>query len=161
MRDFTISLDGSLDPADRADIVQDVFHAILNNLGSFRRDRPGDKFRAWLWTITRNKTRDHFRRRARHPGPIGGTDAQQQIENATLIEPNPSNADSENLLVHRALDVIRGDFADQTWQAFWRAAVDGQKAADVAEDLGMTKGAVRQAQYRVLRRLRDELDGFE
>ena len=153
-----------IQPSDAPDIVQDVFRALLNNLERFRLDRPGDKFRAWLWTITKNKVRDHFRRRVTRPGPIGGTDAQhqfQQVPEATPGEPSLSDAQAENLLVHRAIDLIRGEFADKTWQAFWRATVDGQTAADIAEDLGMTKGAVRQARYRVLRRLRQELDAFE
>jgi DNA-directed RNA polymerase specialized sigma24 family protein len=33
-------------------------------------------------------------------------------------------------------------------------------AAEVGVELGMAKGAVRQAKYRVLRRLREELDGL-
>jgi len=153
-----------IQPSDASDIVQDVFCATLKSLESFRRERPGDKFRAWLWTITKNKVRDHLRRRAARPEPIGGTDAQrqfQQISDAIPGEPSLSGTHLENQLVYRALDLIRGEFADPTWQAFWRATVDGQTAADIAEDKGMTKGSVRQAKYSVLMRLHHELDAFE
>jgi RNA polymerase sigma-70 factor (ECF subfamily) len=60
----------------------------------------------------------------------------------------------------RAIELIRAEFEDRTWRAFWLTAVEGRMAAEVGVELGMAKGAVRQAKYRVLRRLREELDGL-
>jgi RNA polymerase sigma-70 factor (ECF subfamily) len=57
----------------------------------------------------------------------------------------------------RALELVRSQFEDKTWQAFWRCAVDGQSPAEVSQALGMTQVAVRKAKSRVLHRLRDEL----
>jgi RNA polymerase sigma-70 factor (ECF subfamily) len=64
---------------------------------------------------------------------------------------------SEQALLFRALEFIRGEFADRTWQAFWLTAIDGQPAGDVAAALSMKPCAVRVAKYRVLHRLREEL----
>jgi hypothetical protein len=64
---------------DTADVVQEVFTAVAAHVEQFRRERPGDSFRGWLWTITRNKIRDHFRHRQGQPQAAGGTDAQQQL----------------------------------------------------------------------------------
>jgi DNA-directed RNA polymerase specialized sigma24 family protein len=50
--------------ADAADVSQDVFAAVARHIADFRRERPGDSFRGWLWTITRNKVRYHWRRLA-------------------------------------------------------------------------------------------------
>src|SRR5438105_4437335 len=61
---------------DTADVFQEVFRAVAEHVAAFRRDRPGDTFRGWLRTITRNKLRDHFRRRQDQPRAHGGTDAQ-------------------------------------------------------------------------------------
>jgi len=55
------------------------------------------------------------------------------------------------------LELVRGEFEERTWQAFWRAAVQGQAPADIATDLGMSPAAVRKVKSRVLRRLREEL----
>ena len=60
-------------------------------------------------------------------------------------------------LFARALELIRGEFEERTWTAFWRTAVEGQAAKDVAADLSMSPGAVRVAKSRVLHRLREEL----
>ena len=60
-------------------------------------------------------------------------------------------------LHHRALELIRSQFEEATWQAFWRCAVEDQSPADVGHDMNMTPAAVRKAKSRVLRRLKDEL----
>ena len=61
------------------------------------------------------------------------------------------------LLVRRALGLLRTDFEENTWRAFWRTAVDGLPAAEVADELNMSSAAVRKAKSRVLQRLREEL----
>ena len=48
------------------------------------------------------------------------------------------------------------EYQERTWTAFWRLTVDGHSAADIARDLGMSANSVRQAKFRVMKRLRDE-----
>jgi RNA polymerase sigma-70 factor, ECF subfamily len=146
---------------DAADVFQEVFQSIATHLGSFRREKPGDTFRGWVRTITHNKVLDHFRRRGREPQATGGSEAQQRLTQA------PADSDAsddsshdgalERGLFHRALEMIRGEFEERTWRAFWRTAVDGEPAHDAAAELGMSPGAVRVAKSRVLQRLREEL----
>ena len=65
--------------------------------------------------------------------------------------------DAERGLFARALGLIREEFEERTWAAFWRTAVEGRAAKDVGAELSMTPGAVRVAKSRVLHRLREEL----
>jgi RNA polymerase sigma-70 factor (ECF subfamily) len=150
-----------LQEQDTADIFQEVFQAVARHLGSFRKTRPGDTFRGWLRAITRNKIHDHFRRLGREPGGVGGTDAQTRLAQLPARPPaeeDSSGADeAERSLFYRGLDLIRGEFEERTWQAFWRTAVEGRSPKDVAAELGMSPGAVRVAKCRVLQRLREEL----
>jgi RNA polymerase sigma-70 factor (ECF subfamily) len=60
-------------------------------------------------------------------------------------------------LITHVLDLIRPEFAERTWQAFWRTAIEGGSAPEVAAELSMSAGAVRVAKSRVLQRLREEL----
>jgi RNA polymerase sigma-70 factor (ECF subfamily) len=53
--------------------------------------------------------------------------------------------------------LIRGEFEEHTWQAFWLSAVEERSAAEIGSQLHMTAAAVRNAKYKVLHRLRDEL----
>jgi RNA polymerase sigma-70 factor (ECF subfamily) len=61
-------------------------------------------------------------------------------------------------LYRRALDLIRGEFEERTWQAFWLTAVEGWDTSAVAAELEMSPVAVRIAKSRVLARLRAEAD---
>jgi RNA polymerase sigma-70 factor (ECF subfamily) len=145
---------------DRADVCQDVFRAVAISIDSFQRDQPGGTFRGWLRTITRNKIADHFRRQNRQPDAQGGTDAYErfsEIPDGDSASASEVSDQETAIIVNKTLDLIRPEFEERTWQAFWRAAVEGQPAGVVAEALEMTPGAVRQAKSRVLHRLRGEL----
>jgi RNA polymerase sigma-70 factor (ECF subfamily) len=159
---------------DVGDLLQDVFSAVARHLDGFRKDRPSDTFRGWLLTIARNKTHDYFRRRAREPAAAGGTDASMRLRD--ILDPHPAiealdltsdlagGADDvkiANDILRRALEAIRGEFHERTWQAFWGVAVEGRSAADVAADLNMQPGTVRVSKSRVLLRLRRELGDLQ
>ncbi len=147
---------------DVGDVLQEVFSAVASHLDRFQRDRPADTFRGWLFTIARNKVRDHFRRRAGEPAAAGGTEAtrhMQQVLDAVKLGEPPEWHDDALLsdLLRRALASVRPEFHERTWQAFWGVVVEGRTSADVAADLDMSAGAVRVAKSRVLLRLRREL----
>ena len=143
-----------LQPADAEDVRQEVFQSVARTLKNFHRDRPGDTFRGWLQTITRNKLIDHIRRQERTPEALGGS-GSFRVEAYEPPEDDPP--EQLSALHHRGLELVRGEFEEKTWQAFWRCAVDGEQATDVAQAMGMTPAAVRKAKSRVLRRLREEL----
>ena len=74
------------------------------------------------------------------------------------VEDAESDEASEyDSLYLRAIELIREECQEQTWKAFWRTAVDGCSATEVADELGMRPGTVRVAKSRVLQRLRDRL----
>ncbi|MEK6239523.1 MAG: sigma-70 family RNA polymerase sigma factor [Planctomycetales bacterium] len=145
-----------LQGGDAADVAQDVFRAIVMSVGDFQKTREGDSFRGWLWTITRNKIRDFFRRRKSEPQALGGSDAKHQLGQLADLPPEESRSTQDGLL-SPALEAVRSEFEERTWRAFWRTAVDQDRPVDVAEDLKMSLHAVYKAKSRVLRRLREEL----
>jgi RNA polymerase sigma-70 factor (ECF subfamily) len=50
---------------------------------------------------------------------------------------------------------VRPEVSDASWQAFWRTAVDGRPAQQVAADLGLSVAAVYHARSRILARLKE------
>jgi RNA polymerase sigma-70 factor (ECF subfamily) len=62
-------------------------------------------------------------------------------------------AEWEQRLFSWASAQVRQRVTEDTWQAFWRTAVDGRPCKQVAEDLGLTIAAVYLARSRVLARL--------
>jgi RNA polymerase sigma-70 factor (ECF subfamily) len=142
---------------DAEDVQQEVFRAVAASLEGFRRDRAGDTFRGWLRGITRNKVLDHYRRRGSQPEAQGGTDAHRQLEQVAEADIPDDPEEEVGGLYRRALELVRSEFEERTWNAFWRAAVEGQSPSDIATDLGVTPAAVRKAKSRVLHRLRQEI----
>jgi len=147
----------NLQSADTADIVQEVFTAVCKNVGRFRRTSPEDSFRGWLWTITRNAVRMHLRKAGRQVKAAGGSQAQRDLDELPQFFESASHSESlpeRHALLHRALQMLRPDFTATTWEAFWRTTVDRVPGPEVAAELGISPGAVRQAKYAVLQRLR-------
>jgi RNA polymerase sigma-70 factor (ECF subfamily) len=98
---------------DSSDIAQEVFQSVFTAMATFRRDRPGDSFRSWLKTITRNKIRDLWRRQQRQPAAIGGSDARRYIEAIPDTEIDVSDdsddSDEHEQLYQRALELLRSE----------------------------------------------------
>src|SRR5262245_9186411 len=71
-------------PAEVDDVTQEVFVKVRQGIGSFE---PGN-FTGWLYAITTNAARDHFRRRADRPAAVGGSDFQERLAQ----EPAPEDS---------------------------------------------------------------------
>jgi len=147
-----------------ADVAQEVFRAVARKLVDFRRDRPGDTFHGWLWRICRYKTLDYFRSMARQPAAKGGSAAHVHLNEIPDELPEVWDAEQQqqdtSLIYQRAVELLQTEFETHTWQAFWRTVVEDQRPADVAAGLQMTVGAVYNARYKVLKRLRLEFEGL-
>ena len=145
---------------DAADVVQEVFQAVFQGIARFQRHAAGQSFRGWLWTVTRNKVCDFFRRRQEQPAVSNQT--LTFIEQAIDMPESISEPAERTLaeLAHRALQLIQTDFEPRTWQAFLAVVVEGQSVQETATKLGLSTAAVYKAKSRVLNRLRQELDGL-
>jgi len=151
-----------LKPADAHDVVQEVFLAVSKSLPDFQNDKPGQSFRGWLKEISRCKIADHFRRVCKGADAIGGTNHMQVLDAVPFNSENgdveASHEADQSLLMTTAINLIRTDFDETTWRAFEMLVLEGRTVSDVAEELGKSKEAIRQANYRVRKRLREEFD---
>ena len=138
------------------DLVQDVFAVLVAKLPQFEYN-AGQSFRGWLRTIVTNRCRDLFRRREHRPRATadGHLDGESPDGTQWLAE-----AEYRTQLAGRALELMRAEFEEPTWRACFECAVNDRPAAEVAQELGLTVNAVYVAKSRVLRRLRQELDGL-
>jgi RNA polymerase sigma-70 factor (ECF subfamily) len=146
-----------LQPADAADLMQEVFAVLVQKLPEFQYN-PQQRFRGWLWTVLVNKHRAQRRRRTLAVGPLGDS-ALPEPAGPDPIEVM-TEAEHRHYLVQRALRLLQGEFQPVTWAAYRGHIVDGRPAAEVAAALGISVNAVYIAKSRVLRRLRAELAGF-
>lgn len=147
----------NLQDDDLADVFQETFRSVSNHLETFSPQREVGSFRSWLRTICRTKVADHFRKLNQYPAGQGGTDANRRLNSV----PDPLGEDDEEeavedhaVIVQRAMELIKPEFTLQNWNAFLRVAMEGCTAVEVAESLGVNAQVVRQANYRIRRRLR-------
>jgi RNA polymerase sigma-70 factor (ECF subfamily) len=153
----------SLQPHDVEDLLQDVLATAVRELPHFQYDRNKGRFRDWLRAILVNRLRAFWRECQARPRVPGGHAFQVQV----LDQLEDSNGQLSRLwaqehdqyVVRRFLELVRGDFAPKTWQAFERLLA-GEKAAGVAADLGLSVNAVYLAKASILKRLREEMSGL-
>jgi len=144
-----------LSEIDAADLLQDVFTTVLQELPRFEY-QPDKSFRAWLRTVLLNRWRTLQRRRLPRSIPPEQLDGLSAGADPDL----PGEAEERRELVRRGLALIQDDFAPPTWQAFRECVVQGRRPGEVAAELGLSVNAVYLARSRVLRRLREQLAGL-
>lgn len=144
-----------LQESDAADLVQEVFALLVSKLPEFEY-QPSKSFRGWLRTVAHNQFRASMRRRAKIPvaSPVDASDVAAPEDEAFW------EVDYRRQLVARALTLMQADFEPTTWKACWECVANDRKSTEVAAELGLKPGAVRAAKFRVLARLRRELDGL-
>lgn len=139
---------------DAHDVVQDVLMRLMTVLPKFNYDQQRS-FRAWLRTVVTNK----WRERMRKPLPVPTSESALDAF-ANLSDLCSTDAEDRAELCRHALQLIRPEFAESTWQAFVRTAVEGHTVAETARDLGLTANSVYLARSRILARLRQEIEGL-
>lgn len=147
----------NLNAEDTADVFQDTFSTVSRHIVDFSPRRSAASFRSWLKTIVRTRAIDHLRKKARHVDASGGTAAQMMFAETPdpLAEENEDEDQADDaLIVHRAMELIKGEFDPRNWAAFEQVALKGRSATEVADEIGVSAQTIRQANYRIRRRLR-------
>jgi RNA polymerase sigma-70 factor (ECF subfamily) len=148
--------------SDADDLSQDVLLVVFREVGGFARRGPG-AFRGWLRTILAHRVRDHFRGRKNRPTATGDSDFLRRLDELESPESALSrlwDREHDEYVAASLMRRVQGDFATATWQAFRRHVLEGEPAARVAAELGLSLNSVLLAKSRVLKRLRQELAGL-
>jgi RNA polymerase sigma-70 factor (ECF subfamily) len=153
-----------LQDADAADLTQEVLQAVAAGSRRLEYDPGRGTFRGWLFTVARNRLHNFLLRQRRY------AERHPQPDSPRALDEQPGPAGDEEALWEQeyrrrlfdwAAGRVRSGFHDSTWQAFWRTAVEGQGAREVAEALGLSVGAVYIAKSRVLARLREQIQELQ
>ena len=144
-----------IQPADRDDLVQEVFLAVRSALPGFRYVPGRSSFRAYL----RRAVRNAVLRLQRRPAPV-----PPALADARPAEPSADADESETQLRIWTLALARvfrsGRFSPNTQAVFRRVALEGESPVDVGREFKLKPNAVYQIRNRILRAVREELDRF-
>ena len=138
---------GRLGDAEKAeDVTSETFEGVLRGLPGYR---PGTDFEAWLFTIAHRRVADVFRRRSR----------RREVALDEAVQPAVGGPEEAVLAAERRAEVA-GAFRclrpDQQ-EVLALRVLGGLSAFQVGEVLGRSEGAVRVAQHRALRSLREAM----
>ena len=150
-------------PNDADDLGQEVLLAVSKDISAFEHNGRSGAFRAWLKGILVNRLRSFWRKRDRQPKAAGGSNMDQRL--AELDDPASQvtliwNKEHDQHLLRELLQIVAPHFESNTWAAFCKTTLEGQKPDAVAADLEMSLNAVFIAKSRVISRLRQEASGL-
>ena len=137
---------------------------VAGAIGRWDPDPEQGTFRGWLFRIARNLSLNVLASRKRQAIGSGDTGIAQLLDQQPAADPEDTawfDEEYRRSVFRWATARIRGEFQESTWQAFWRTAVEGQSPRQVAEDLGLTVGAVYVYRNRIVARLRKVVEQAE
>jgi len=143
---------------DACDVVQEVFANLVRVLPGFELERERGRFRTWLWRVTHNAVVDWSRRRGRR----ARAEEEARKETPVAQGPEETELESEWLAAHRrrvlefALQQVRSQSQERTWQCFELHILQGRSSGDVAAELGLTANSVYVNASRVLAKVRQQ-----
>jgi RNA polymerase sigma factor (sigma-70 family) len=150
--------------ADAADVVQEVFQAVVAAMERRLYDPERGSFRAWLFTIARNLAVNFVVRQTRQPQGAGDTGTRILLEALEAPRPEESavfDVEYQRQLLHWAIAQVKGEFTDLAWQVFWRVGVEGEDPSAAAAAAGTTVGTVYHYKSRIMARLRRKIQEVE
>jgi RNA polymerase sigma-70 factor (ECF subfamily) len=150
-----------LQNADAEDVAQTVLLKLLRAMESFRYD-AGQKFRAWLKTVTHHAWQDWVRSRKRLVvnGEASLYDALESIAARDDLAAWMEGA-YERELLDQAIVRVRPRVHQHTWEAFRLTTYEGLSGAEVASRLGMAITSVYKAKSNVRKLIEAEVDSLD
>ena len=147
--------EAGLQPADAADVAQEIFLWVSQNLNEFERQHVG-AFRSWLKTIAFYKIQSHRKHKVMRS--LETADENQIFEEDPLLK--KWGDDHDQALLDRALELIRPEFTPKTFDVFIAVFINQENPTDVANRFGLNRQNVYVSRSRVLSRLRVVLKGY-
>ena len=142
---------------DAADVVQDVLVSVAKAIAKFQYDPKKGTFRSWLLKITRHAIAKQTAKAQKAPIPAGGHTVVAMIEATQEEEADTWDLEYRRNLFQWAATSVREEFQESSWSAFWKTTVEDCSGSEVAEQLGLSVGAVYVAKSRVLKRIREKV----
>ncbi len=138
---------------DAEDATQEVFLTAYNKLRTLRRY---DNFRAWLYSITSNYCKMHFRSKAKSPDNEFIEDNPSSILDGHSIElQRESLADEINKELIEMLDEALESLPEMYHQVITLRYLGGMNNDEIAEFLGVSNTAIRQRLTRARAELKE------
>lgn len=159
---YRIARKRGLQDADAQDVTQKILISVAGSIGTWEKRDETTRFRHWLRVVAKNAILMQLRGKPKASG--GGTAVQE------LLEQHPESEDDvqkdielerQREIFLRASNLVRGEVAENTWQAFELAVIERLPIEEVAARCGKSVGAAYAARGRVMNRLQRIVNQME
>jgi RNA polymerase sigma-70 factor, ECF subfamily len=139
------------DRQEAEDVTQEAYLRVYRGLAGFRGDA---RFETWFYRIVANAAINHLQRRGR----FGEVLAEPEEERAETVPARPA---TEAVLDREALSAALATLPPVMRAMVVLKDVYGLPAREIAEEFGLSEGAVKVRLHRARRRLKAQLFGEE
>jgi RNA polymerase sigma-70 factor, ECF subfamily len=140
------------DRQDAEDVTQEAYLRVYRGLAGFRGDA---RFETWLYRIVANAAINHLQRRGR----FGELLAEPEEEPASPAPSGDARSPTDAVLDREALSAALASLPPAVRTMVVLKDVYGLPAKEIAEEFGLSEGAVKVRLHRARRRLKDLLFG--
>ena len=141
-----------LQDADAVDLTQETLIEVARCIQSFEYRPETGRFRSWLATVVRRRLYRFWNQQRDE------VSFDEQVAEAVEAGDDAQWLDLfQSELLRVALDRVRGEVEEKTWQAFSLTWIEDVPATEVSRQLEMPIDLVYSAKARFLRRLESEI----
>ena len=138
-----------------ADVTQQLLITIAKSVEGWKPDGQVASFRRWLGCVARNVVIKFMMRERKQVTGQGGSDFLKLIEQTSDASIDAEQARKyEQELILWAAELVRGEFRDTSWKAFWGTQVEGRSVADVSQELHVSPGSIYMSRSRIFAMIR-------
>ena len=145
----------NVDPNDADDIQQETMAAVVQDLKKFEHNGREGAFRRWLRTILANRLRRMWEKRRRETPSVDLADLADSLEDTSNPLCQAWDLEHQNFILTTLLNRARKRIDPATIDLFERIVLHEESPEKIALEVGISLGAVRVRQHRVLRELQE------
>ena len=152
-----------LQESDARDTTQQVLLRISGAIERYQPDGAEASFRRWLFRVARNVVVTFLTKQSRQAEAMDDRQLAEVLDATLAASPESDLFDQEyrQQVLAWAMEQVRREFHNSTWQAFVETSINGRVIADVARELKLSPGSVYVARSRIIARLRSKVEEFE
>lgn len=159
---FDLALKAGLTRSEAEDVLQETMVAVARHMPTFKYDPTLGSFKAWLFTMTRWRITDQFRKRAPVSEDAGETATGTRTIDK-IVDPGSTDLNGtwevewEKRLLEAALTNVKRQIDPLKYQVFDFYANKGWPPEKVAATFHVSVSQVYLAKHRITELLRDEV----
>lgn len=168
---YTVALRRGLTEQEAQEVVQETIISVAKTMADFKYNPAKCSFKGWLRHLTDKRIADQFRKRNKNAESLDAAPVSQDTDFITFSQRNaPQVSDTPDALweqewqqsvLEAAIENVKKKVSPKQFRLFYRAAVEGQPAGEVARTFEVNIAQVYLARHRVAALVKKEVKALE